>query len=137
MLSEKRLKELQEYGWDIVSLKPFKIQRSEKFLENFRVIESEREAVDELARLKNDRWIKEFMPEFFQKFTKIKNQQKDPARIDSIIEKLTDLWKKNPDLRLGQMLTNINSSKNNSGDMYYLSDADLEKYLEDFLKAYK
>jgi uncharacterized protein YihD (DUF1040 family) len=31
---------------------------------------------------------------------------RDPARIDAIIERLRVVWKRHPDLRLGQMVAN-------------------------------
>ena len=34
---------------------------------------------------------------------------RDPARIDVILKRLSEIWKKNPDLRLGQLLVGANS----------------------------
>jgi len=37
---------------------------------------------------------------------------RDPNRIDEIINALRDCWKQNPDLRLGQLIYNLNKSGN-------------------------
>lgn len=36
---------------------------------------------------------------------------RDPNRIDTYIETLRRIWKKHPDLRLGQLITNMNTTK--------------------------
>ena len=54
---------------------------------------------------------------------------RDPKRIDKIINKLRDLWKTYPDLRLGQLIVNLTP---NGKDPFYIEDEDLEKEIEDY-----
>lgn len=46
---------------------------------------------------------------------------RDPNRIEELIVDLRNLWKKKPDLRLGQLLVNLSANK----DLFYLEDEDL------------
>ena len=50
---------------------------------------------------------------------------RDPNRIDIIIEELRKCWKRNPDLRLGQLIYNLNKSGNS--DIFFPED---DKWLE-------
>lgn len=51
---------------------------------------------------------------------------RDPQRIDRLLEQLRFIWKKYPDMRLGQMLINcVSPSK-----IYYIEDEDLSVLLE-------
>ena len=52
---------------------------------------------------------------------------RDPARIDLIIEKLRNLWKANPDLRLGQLLVNLIRPQEPCPQVFYFEDTDLLK----------
>jgi len=45
---------------------------------------------------------------------------RDPERIDEIIEELWLCWQRNPDLRLGQLIYNINGS--GQEDFFYPED---------------
>jgi uncharacterized protein YihD (DUF1040 family) len=47
---------------------------------------------------------------------------RDPARIEVLLELLRQYWKQNPDLRIGQIITNLSSSKRMSIDPYYIED---------------
>tara|TARA_R110002074_G_scaffold402324_1_gene606973 strand:- start:22947 stop:23138 length:192 start_codon:yes stop_codon:yes gene_type:complete len=48
---------------------------------------------------------------------------RDPDRIDPIIDKLRELWKKYPDLRLGQLVKNaIRFSPDNESDVFMTED---------------
>ena len=49
---------------------------------------------------------------------------RSPERIDNILHLIKQYWKKEPDLRLGQILGNIAAS-----NPYYLEDDILEKRL--------
>jgi hypothetical protein len=49
-------------------------------------------------------------------------EPRDPARIDSILAALREVWVKNPDLRLGQLLFNASGSKLPCPEVFYLED---------------
>ena len=58
---------------------------------------------------------------------------RDPARVDTILEFLRHIWKKNPDLRLGQLILNCVKDSNEMqlhDDLYYLEDEELIKRME-------
>ncbi len=46
---------------------------------------------------------------------------RDPKRIDMILKELEYYWKKNPDLRLGQIISNMGSFAN-APDIFYMED---------------
>ena len=54
---------------------------------------------------------------------------RDPKRINKCLRKIKEVWSKNPDLRLGQLLLNIVPSSNS---LYYIEDKDLVNLLEKF-----
>lgn len=54
---------------------------------------------------------------------------RDPKRIDKIINKLRDLWKTYPDLRLGQLIVNLTP---NDRSTFYLEDSVLLEEIEDY-----
>lgn len=56
---------------------------------------------------------------------------RDPARIDRILELVRAHWKRCPDLRLGQLITNFDTD----GDGYNYEDDVLEKRLKKALKG--
>lgn len=61
---------------------------------------------------------------------------RNPARIYPLLNKIGDLWVKHPDLRLGQLLYNIQSF---GGDvdahkMYAMEDDELEKLVDSYAK---
>jgi uncharacterized protein YihD (DUF1040 family) len=56
-------------------------------------------------------------------------------RIDSILDKLKELWKKEPDTRLGQLLINIIGYER--GDVFYFEDDELEKLIDKELSKQK
>lgn len=51
---------------------------------------------------------------------------RDINRIDSILEKLGNIWKEYPDLRLGQLICNIIKDP----ALYYIEDEQLIELLE-------
>jgi len=53
---------------------------------------------------------------------------RDPTRIDKILDRIKELWKKFPDLRLGQLILNVIQDP----ALYYIEDADLAESLEIF-----
>ena len=52
-------------------------------------------------------------------------EMRDPNRIDPMIERLRQVWKANPDLRLAQLICNATSLD----DPYYIEDDELQKRL--------
>lgn len=59
-------------------------------------------------------------------------------RIDRILNKLEILWKKYPDLRLGQLLENIRNKKDYkiTNHIWNQEDYILEEKIDDFMKKY-
>lgn len=56
--------------------------------------------------------------------------KRNPERIDRILELVGKYWKKNPDLRLGQLLSNITMGEDNlNTDIYFYEDSQLLKSL--------
>lgn len=53
---------------------------------------------------------------------------KDPKRIDEILKLISDIWHKNPDMRLLQLLLNMCLADT---DPYYTEDGLLEQWLHD------
>ena len=56
---------------------------------------------------------------------------RDPERIDSILKLLEEAWKKNPDLRLTQLIMNALGF---AGDPYYVEDYAIDKALKQYIK---
>ena len=52
---------------------------------------------------------------------------RDPKRIDIILQEISDIWHKYPDLRLGQLIGNVLEGAN----LYYVEDAGLVAALKD------
>jgi len=50
---------------------------------------------------------------------------RDPKRIRKILDLIERIWKRNPDLRLTQLIQNCFGT----GDIYYFEDEDLERRL--------
>ena len=57
---------------------------------------------------------------------------RDINRIEPFLEKVAELWKKYPDYRFGQMISNINFQ---GRDMFYLEDDDFLIYLENHISS--
>jgi len=55
---------------------------------------------------------------------------RDPERIDVVLEEIAMYWKENPDLRLGQIIVNMN---NNQDPFYMEDDALLERLKSEIL----
>jgi uncharacterized protein YihD (DUF1040 family) len=53
---------------------------------------------------------------------------RDPNRIPDMLSRLQTIWEKYPDLRLGQLITNVFRSEG----LYYLEDDMFIKALEDY-----
>lgn len=56
---------------------------------------------------------------------------RDSKRISKILERLEKIWEKYPDLRLGQLITNVVRDPT----LYYLEDDELLEFLEKFYMA--
>lgn len=54
---------------------------------------------------------------------------RDPNRIDRMIEMLWELWKAQPDLRLGQLLVNVIRPGEPCPRVFYAEDTDTEAKL--------
>jgi uncharacterized protein YihD (DUF1040 family) len=54
---------------------------------------------------------------------------RDPARIDRMIELLREAWHKEPDQRLGQLVTNLS----NSTAPWCVEDGEMERLIRTFL----
>jgi len=60
---------------------------------------------------------------------------KDPDRIDEILKLISEIWHKNPDLRLCQLIENcfpeqVDDYGLRAVDLYYLEDDELQDRLE-------
>lgn len=51
-------------------------------------------------------------------------------RIPEILKELEEFWKQNPDLRLGQIIANLNYEIMGCNDPFYLEDKDLLELLK-------
>ena len=54
------------------------------------------------------------------------------SNIDDFMERLKLLWKKNPELRFGQLISNLTES--GEKDIFYLEDSDLKIKIEKEIK---
>jgi uncharacterized protein YihD (DUF1040 family) len=59
---------------------------------------------------------------------------RDPQRIDEILKRLGDIWKENPDLRLGQLISNVIHDTNN---LFYIEDLVLTDLIEMYYNSLK
>ena len=55
---------------------------------------------------------------------------RNPNRIDGILEGIKKVWKENPDMRLGQLLSNVLRDP----ALYYVEDEQLVRLLELYYK---
>ena len=62
---------------------------------------------------------------------------RDINRIDILTEKLNELWKECPDLRLGQLISNLNCASGYGDDVFRIEDDILLKAIEFELKEVK
>ena len=61
---------------------------------------------------------------------------RDPARIEDLLELIADIWRRNPDYRLTQLLMNAASPSDPCPEFYYLEDSELVKKLEAYRSTY-
>jgi hypothetical protein len=57
---------------------------------------------------------------------------RDPQRIDRIVEELRTAWKRDPDQRLGQLLSNLQGT--GPQDLFYVEDDEWERLLKEVKK---
>jgi uncharacterized protein YihD (DUF1040 family) len=55
---------------------------------------------------------------------------RDPKRIPKVLEAIQELWKKNPDWRLGQLLINVIDSSNGPTEIFKIWNLEDEDLLE-------
>jgi hypothetical protein len=55
-------------------------------------------------------------------------------RIERILEKLKRAWEKHPDIRLGQLISNL---PKDDRDIFFIEDEELEKMLDEDLEDKK
>lgn len=55
---------------------------------------------------------------------------RDPNRIDVILKEIEEVWKKNPDLRLGQLIEIIQFKSRSKADVFYIEDDVLLKGIQ-------
>lgn len=54
---------------------------------------------------------------------------RNPERIPEVLKELEKFWKQNPDLRLGQIIANLNYEIMENNDPFYIEDIDLLELL--------
>lgn len=59
---------------------------------------------------------------------------RDPARIDQMLEMLREVWKRSPDLRLGQLIVNAVRPQEPCPEVFSIEDTMLTHRLERMLK---
>lgn len=62
----------------------------------------------------------------------IRPERRDPARIDVVLEKLRTVWKRDPDLRLAQLIVNVSGANQPCPEIFYLEDDKLLLALNGF-----
>ena len=63
---------------------------------------------------------------------------RNPKRIAPFLKKFQKVWKKNPDLRFGQLVSILHlGHKYNNGDIFYLEDEHFEESLDKRLERFK
>ena len=60
---------------------------------------------------------------------------RDPKRIDTVLNKLKELWELVPDWRLGQLVCNI-GREGGHWDPFYLEDKELMRIIDQQIKEY-
>lgn len=55
---------------------------------------------------------------------------RNPDRIDELLNELEEYWDENPDLRLGQIVSNI-SQKKGYNDSFYIEDEEVLEVLRE------
>jgi len=58
---------------------------------------------------------------------------RDPERIPEILNKLKEIWEKYPDLRLGQLISNM--SDRSPWPLFYIEDDEFIERMEEFYQG--
>lgn len=65
---------------------------------------------------------------------------RDYKRIERILTKLSSIWTKYPDMRLGQMIENVTRNDHVKDkvkcNLFNIEDEDMEKYIDIFIEKY-
>ncbi|HEY4262957.1 MAG TPA: hypothetical protein VGM98_22545 [Schlesneria sp.] len=57
---------------------------------------------------------------------------RDPNRIDSLLEAIRDLWQRQPEMRLGQLLVNVMRPSQPCPEVFHVEDDQLARKLEEY-----
>ena len=62
---------------------------------------------------------------------------RDPKRIDKMILMLKEIWRMNPDLRMGQLMDNLTqcAESKSKTPIFYLEDDKMEKIMFDLINS--
>ena len=60
---------------------------------------------------------------------------RDPGRIDEILSDLAELWRREPDTRLGQLIVNLVEPEDRCASVFGIEDAALHKRMRRALNA--
>jgi hypothetical protein len=131
-MSNAELEELGKYGWEVLSLSPFRMIRDAQFAGGFHYLESEEEAREEIQAMRDHVADKEKFDEALKIIIKKrrKDNPRDPERIEEVLYKLGELWKKVPDWRLCQLLDNLKQNVKPDSAVFYLEDYDLVEQID-------
>lgn len=61
---------------------------------------------------------------------------RDPKRIKPVLEKLQVYWENNPDLRLGQIISNFSRMAGYSADSFYVEDDIMDEVITNVLNNF-
>lgn len=62
---------------------------------------------------------------------------RDKNRIPKILQELQEVWVKNPDLRLGQIITIATRPKTTCPEIFYIEDEDILKGIQSIGQRFK
>ena len=135
-MNNTELEELGGYGWEVLSLSPFRMIRDAQFAGGFHYLESVEEAREEIQAMRDHVADKEKFDEALKTIIKQRRKDKprDPERIEEVLYKLGKLWKTVPDWRLGQLLYNLKQNVKPDSDIYYLEDYNLVEQIDKMLE---
>lgn len=59
---------------------------------------------------------------------------RDPDRINTVLEKIRQLWLRDPDMRLGQLLIAAVRPKDPCPELFYIEESDLIEKLDEYFQ---
>ena len=62
-------------------------------------------------------------------------RMRDPERINAVLENIRQIWLREPDTRLGQMLIKVVRPQNPCPELFYLEEKDLLAKLDTYVKG--